>query len=469
MTASTVMATTVRHAFVTAVIAMILALPLAGVHIEDGIGGIVIENRLAAVGVAGLLIFIGRFLWGAVEVRKAYGLAALLMVAVSVVITFPTVFLQTAAIAMGVMVILKTAFLIWRDHVTTRPIKTVFEFINKRGNPYRLSLLLIVLTVLFPLTPLASRYVLDVALMVLTYIMLAWGLNVTVGYAGLLDLGYAGFYALGAYSTALLATRFGLGFWMCLPIAGLLAAATALILGAPVLRLRGDYFAVVTLGFGEIVRLVLTNWTSLTGGPNGITDIPRPTLFGLVFARSAANNQQTFANFFHVPFDPSQRGVFLYYIILFLALVVGWVTQKLRRLPLGRAWESFREDEIACASLGINSTGIKLAAYSLGALVAGLAGAFFSARQGFVSPESFTFTESATILAIVILGGVGHPIGIVLASVFIIGLPELFREFEQYRMIAFGLGMVLIMVWRPGGLMATREPAVVMGKQMDGV
>jgi branched-chain amino acid transport system permease protein len=233
-------------------------------------------------------------------------------------------------------------------------------------------------------------------------------------------------------------------------------------LGAPVLRLRGDYFAVVTLGFGEIVRLVLINWTDFTGGPNGISDIPRPSFFGLEFARSASEGHQTFNDYFHLSFDPIQRVLFLYFVVLALALLVGWFSTRLRRLPLGRAWESFREDEIACASLGINVTGIKLAAYSLGALVAGLAGAFFAARQGFVSPESFTFTESATILAIVILGGIGHPLGIVLAALFIIGLPELFRGFEQYRMIAFGLGMVLIMVWRPGGMMASREPTIKM-------
>ncbi|MGB9153460.1 MAG: high-affinity branched-chain amino acid ABC transporter permease LivM, partial [Alphaproteobacteria bacterium] len=323
-----------------------------------------------------------------------------------------------------------------------------------------LSYLLILAALIFPFTPLANRYALDVSIMVMTYIMLAWGLNITVGYAGLLDLGYAGFYALGAYCYALLATHTGIGFWECLPIAGLVTATIGLLLGFPVLRLRGDYFAVVTLGFGEIVRLVLINWTDFTGGPNGVADIPRPTFFGLEFSRQASEGHASFSDYFHLSFDPMQRILFLYFIVLGLALAVGWFSLRLRRLPLGRAWESFREDEIACASLGINRTWIKLAAYSLGAMVAGLAGAFFAARQGFVSPESFTFTESATILAIVILGGIGHPLGIVLAAVFIIGLPELFRGFEQYRMLAFGLGMVLIMVWRPGGMMATREPTV---------
>jgi branched-chain amino acid transport system permease protein len=326
-----------------------------------------------------------------------------------------------------------------------------------------ISFLLLFFAAVFPFTPLASRYVLDVAIMVLTYVMLAWGLNITVGYAGLLDLGYAGFYALGAYSYALLAQHSGIGFWTALPIAGAVAAGAALLLGLPVLRLRGDYFAIVTLGFGEIVRLVLINWTRFTGGPNGISGIPRPTLFGLEFVRTAEEGHKTFNEFFGVAFDPVQRVIYLYYVILGLALFVGLLSARLRKLPLGRAWEAYREDEIACASLGINRTRIKLAAYSVGATVAGLAGAFFAARQGFISPESFTFTESATMLAIVILGGIGHPLGIVFAAAFIIGMPELFRELEQYRMLAFGAGLVLIMIWRPGGMMAVRAPTIKLG------
>ena len=326
----------------------------------------------------------------------------------------------------------------------------------------RIAVVLLLLACVFPITPFASRYALDVAIMVLTYIMMAWGLNITVGYAGLLDLGYAGFYALGAYGYALLAQKAGIGFWTALPMAGLIAAGTALALGFPVLRLRGDYFAVVTLGFGEIVRLVLINWTSLTNGPNGISGIPRPQLFNLEFARTASEGHHPFHEFFGMEFEPVQRVVFLYYIILCLALLVGFVALRLRRLPLGRAWEAYREDEIACAALGINRWWIKLAAYSLGALVAGMAGAFFATRQGFISPESFTFTESAIILAITVLGGMGHPLGIVFAAVFIIGLPELFRELEQYRMIAFGAGMVLIMIWRPGGLTAERAPTILL-------
>ncbi len=452
----------IKDALITALIAAILALPLAGVRTEDGVNGLVFENRLGAVAAAAAIVFAGRLFWGMARDAQPASLIATLIGMVSLFVDFPTAFLKTAAVGMGVVVGLRFLFAKF-SRMENKP-----AALTKIKMPFSLSAfsyLLIIAAIIFPFTPLASRYALDVAIMVMTYIMLAWGLNITVGYAGLLDLGYAGFYALGAYCYALLAQQTGIGFWACLPLAGLVAAGAGLILGAPVLRLRGDYFAVVTLGFGEIVRLVLINWTNLTGGPNGVADIPRPTLFGLEFAHTATEGHTTFNDFFHLDFNPVQRVIFIYFIILFLALLVGWFATRLRRLPLGRAWEAFREDEIACASLGINRTWIKLAAYSLGAMVAGLAGAFFAARQGFVSPESFTFTESATILAIVILGGIGHPLGIVLAAFFIIGLPELFRGFEQYRMLAFGLGMVLIMVWRPGGMMESREPTVKLSEQ----
>lgn len=325
-------------------------------------------------------------------------------------------------------------------------------------------LLMLLAALLLPWLPFSSRYVLDVLIMVLTYAALAYGLNIVVGYAGLLDLGYVAFYAIGAYSCALLAQNAGFSFWLTLPVAGGLAALVAGLIGGPILRLRGDYLAIVTLGFAEITRLVLINAVTITGGPNGISGVPRPSLFGLEFAAKSKSGAPTFHEFFNVSFSPEQRLVFLYYLMLLLAVAIGWLGWALRRLPLGRAWEAVREDEIACAAMGINRARIRLAAYMLGALCAGLCGAFFAARQGFVSPESFSFAETSTVLAIVVLGGLGHPLGILLAALFIIGLPELFRELEQYRMLAFGAGMVLIMIWRPGGLMANRLPAVVMGK-----
>ncbi len=453
-------------AFLAAFIAAILALPLAGARTVDGAEGLAVEWHVIDVAVAAGLIFLGRLALGLVT--DGFGMmiapVAVLCGIAAIYLPMPSRFLSVVAVAGSFLVAARAVFVLVRAKLHLQPqVAPIWNRFLARSFPW-LGPVMLVLAVILPFTPLASRYSMDVAIMVLTYIMLAWGLNITVGFAGLLDLGYAGFYALGAYSYALLAQYAGIGFWTALPIAGLIAACTGLLLGFPVLRLRGDYFAIVTLGFGEIVRLVLINWTSLTGGPNGISGVPRPSLFGLDFSREPAAGQQAFSDFFHIDFDPMQRVIYLYYLILALALIVGWLGVRLRRLPIGRAWEAFREDEIACASLGINRTKIKLAAYSLGATVAGLAGAFFATRQGFISPESFTFTESATILAVVILGGVGSPLGTVFAAVFIIGMPELFREFEQYRMLAFGAGMVLIMIWRPEGLMAMREPTAKLAE-----
>ena len=303
-----------------------------------------------------------------------------------------------------------------------------------------------------------NRYLLDLGIVIATYTMLGFGLNIVVGLAGLLNLGYAAFYAIGAYSYALIALTFGLSFWICLPLGGVLAALTGVLLGFPVLRLRGDYLAIVTLGFGEIIRLILLNWQNLTGGPNGIPGIPRPSFFGLPF--TAADNG--FAATFGLAYSPTHRVVFLYYVIVALALITNWVTLRLRRLPLGRAWEALREDEIACRALGINTTMTKLTAFAIGAMFGGFAGAFFATRQGFISPESFTFGESALVLAIVVLGGMGSQLGVAVAAAVMLGGFEFFREFEQYRMLVFGAAMVAIVVYRPRGLVATRTPSVAL-------
>src|SRR5690606_18377401 len=259
--------------------------------------------------------------------------------------------------------------------------------------------------------PAQQRQFIDLMILILTYVMLGWGLNIVVGLGGLLDLGFVAFYAIGAYSFALLAHYFDFSFWMALPVAGILAAFWGMILGFPVLRLRGDYLAIVTLAFGEIIRVVLLNWYDFTGGPNGISGIPKPTLFGLEFSRGEGG----FADFFGIPYDTIHRFVYLYYIIFILALITNFVTIRLRKLPIGRAWEALREDEIACRSLGINTTNTKLTAFAIGAMFGGFAGSFFATRQGFISPESFTFIESAIILAIVVLGGLGSQIGVVIA------------------------------------------------------
>jgi len=316
----------------------------------------------------------------------------------------------------------------------------------------------------------SGRYGIDLGILVLTYVMLGWGLNIVVGLAGLLDLGYVAFYAVGAYSFALLAQTFGMGFWTCLPLAGLFAATWGVMLGFPVLRLRGDYLAIVTLAFGEIIRIVLLNAASITGGPNGISGIPRPTLFGLQF--TAAGGPGTFTGFlesigFPVEYSPTHRVAFLYYVILGLALLTNWVTLRLRRVALGRAWEALREDEVACRSLGINVTVTKLTAFAIGAAFGGLAGAFFATRNAFISPESFTFIESAIVLAIVVLGGLGSQLGTALAAIVMIGGFEVFRDLADYRMLLFGLALVLIMVLRPRGLVSGRTPSVALGQRHE--
>nr|WP_249141647.1 high-affinity branched-chain amino acid ABC transporter permease LivM [Bradyrhizobium diazoefficiens] len=319
---------------------------------------------------------------------------------------------------------------------------------------------LLIFTLLVPVIFYDQRYILDLAILVLTYVMLGWGLNVVVGLAGLLDLGYVAFYAVGAYSYALLATNFGWSFWVCLPLAGILAAFWGVLLGFPVLRLRGDYLAIVTLAFGEIIRLVIINWQDLTGGPNGVSGIPRPTFFGVPLD----NSDDGFAARFGLEYSATHRIVFLFYLILALALLTNWVTIRLRRLPIGRAWEALREDEVACRALGINTTTTKLTAFATGAMFGGFAGAFFATRQGFISPESFTFQESALVLAIVVLGGMGSQLGVALAALAMIGGFELFRGLEHYRMLVFGMAMVLIMIWRPRGLIGHRAPTVYLTK-----
>ena len=315
--------------------------------------------------------------------------------------------------------------------------------------------LLIVAAFLVPVF--GSRGAVNIATLALIYVMLGLSLNIVVGYAGLLDLGHVAFYAVGAYCYAILAQH-GVGFWTTLPIAALLTGTLGLLLGFPVLRLRGDYLAIVTLGFGEIIRILLNNLDSLTNGPKGINNIPKPGLFNIVFTRKGGAGETPFHELVGIPFSTEQRGIFLYLIILGLCLLTLWVINRLLRMPIGRAWEALREDEIACRSLGVNTTGIKLSAFAIGAAFAGLAGAFYAAFQGSVTPDSFTFWESAIMLAIVVLGGMGSQTGVILAALALTIIPEIAREFSQYRMIIFGAVMVLMMIWRPQGLIPAQRP-----------
>jgi len=310
-----------------------------------------------------------------------------------------------------------------------------------------------------------------VVMMIFT--MMALGLNFVVGYAGLLDLGYVAFYAVGAYAYALLGTHFGLSFWILLPAAGAMAAFWGMMLGFPVLRLRGDYLAIVTLAFGEIIRLVIVNWREVTNGSSGISGIPKVSFFGLMSFNVSDPNY--IAKVLGIAQSGAYYKIFLYYLILGLCLLTAFVTVRLRRLPIGRAWEALREDEIACRSLGINTTTTKLTAFATGAMFGGFAGSFFAARQGFVSPESFVFLESAIILAIVVLGGMGSLVGIAVAAMVMIGGTEALRELdflkrvfgpdftpELYRMLLFGMAMVIVMLWKPRGFVGSREPTAFL-------
>jgi branched-chain amino acid transport system permease protein len=317
------------------------------------------------------------------------------------------------------------------------------------------------------------KWVDNFGIQILIYVMLAWGLNIVIGLAGLLDLGYVAFYAVGAYSYALLASHYGLSFWILLPCAGIMAALWGVILGFPVLRLRGDYLAIVTLAFGEIIRMVLVNWRVVTNGSAGISGIPKVSFFGLMSFNVSDPNY--IAKVLGIATSGAYYKIFLYYLILLLCLLTAFVTIRLRRLPVGRAWEALREDEIACRSLGINTTTTKLTAFATGAMFGGFAGSFFAARQGFVSPESFVFLESAIILAIVVLGGMGSLGGIAVAAAVMIGGTEILREMdflkaifgpdftpELYRMLLFGLAMVIVMLWKPRGFVGSREPTAFL-------
>ncbi|MCX0500903.1 high-affinity branched-chain amino acid ABC transporter permease LivM [Erwinia billingiae] len=317
--------------------------------------------------------------------------------------------------------------------------------------------LLLVLGMLFPFV--ATKYLLTVAILGLIYVLLGLGLNIVVGLAGLLDLGYVAFYAIGAYGLALGYQYLGLGFWAMLPLGAVMAALAGALLGFPVLRMHGDYLAIVTLGFGEIIRLVLTNWVSFTGGPNGVS-VPSPTFFGLEFGRRAKDGGVPIHEFLNISYNPNLKFIFIYTVLILVVVLVLFIKHRLTRMPIGRAWEALREDEIACRAMGLNHVLVKLSAFMMGASTAGIAGVFFATYQGFVNPTSFTFFESALILAIVVLGGMGSTLGVVLAAFVLTVAPELLRSFAEYRVLLFGVLMVLMMIWRPRGLVRTSRVGV---------
>jgi branched-chain amino acid transport system permease protein len=281
-----------------------------------------------------------------------------------------------------------------------------------------------------------SFYQTNIMITALIYVMLGLGLNIVVGLAGLLDLGYVAFYAVGAYSYALLNYHFGLGFWTALGIGGGLAAMFGILLGFPVLRLRGDYLAIVTLGFGEIIRLILENWNAFSFGPSGIANIPRPGLFG-------------------IDLDIEQSTIYIYFLMITMTLFTIFVVNRLQNSRIGRAWIALREDEVACQSMGIDKRKTKLMAFALGATWAGFAGVIFAAKTTFINPASFTIWESINVLCVVVLGGMGSIVGVIVGALTLILLPEYLRFLSEYRMLAFGMVLVMMMVFRPGGIVET--------------
>jgi branched-chain amino acid transport system permease protein len=453
-----------KDAGLTAFVAAALGIFIVGFRTVDlgGGKGLGFDYHLVDLAVAVIVIFIGRLglSMAANGLRwPAIVLGAAMIAAGASPMKLPSGFLHWF-VALGGVLLMIRAIWPWANDAMGAAARTSSGVAVGKAGAKWFGWLLLAAAVLMPFTPFADQKTMDLGVLILTYVMLGWGLNIVVGLAGLLDLGYVAFYAVGAYAYALLSTQYGLGFWTVLPLAGMMAALFGIMLGFPVLRLRGDYLAIVTLGFGEIIRLVLLNWFDLTNGPAGIGSIPGPTLFGAVFAETPPPGKQTVSEMLGIAFDGNHRLIFLYYIILGLALITNLFTQRMRRLPVGRAWEALREDETACQALGINPTNTKLTAFAIGAMFAGFAGSFFAAKQRFISPESFVFIESAIILAIVVLGGMGSQIGVVLAAVLLIGLPEWFRDLGNYRMLAFGLAMVLIMVFKPRGLISHREPSI---------
>jgi len=338
---------------------------------------------------------------------------------------------------------------VWRDFAAAigagRPASTLRRIgVSLGGDRKYLSVSAIVLFLL-ALPFFANRYALDLSTQAAIYIILALGLNIVVGQTGLLVLGYVAFYAVGAYTYAILSVGHGVNFWAALPVAAFIAGIFGIMLGAPTLRLRGDYLAIVTLGFGEITRIVLNNWDSLTGGPNGISGVPRPGIGPLSFHSMTA----------------------YYFLVLAMLVLTVFVVRRLNDSRIGRAWIAIREDETAAEAMGVNTTGLKLLAFALGAVLAGLAGVFYVAKMGFVSPESFNFLESIIILCMVVLGGMGSIPGVILGAVILYLLPEALREFQQFRMLVFGGSLVAIMVFRPQGLIGTKRLKVEMKEQRE--
>jgi branched-chain amino acid transport system permease protein len=293
----------------------------------------------------------------------------------------------------------------------------------------RMIVLMVLAAVAMVIPVVANNYVLEVLTNAWFYAILCLGLNIVVGYAGLLDLGYAAFFAVGAYTTGILTSQFGINFWLTIPVAVACSMLAGLIIGGPTLRLRSDYLAIVTLGFGEIVRIIARN-LEITGGASGLIGIDRPSIFGIVLS----------------------QGIHFYYVFLLLAILACFVSYRLQHSRLGRAWQYVREDEDAAEAMGIGRVAVKLYAYVIGAMFGGVAGCFFAAKMTAISPETFTFTQSVLILLGVVLGGMGKIPGVIIGAFALVLFPEVFRGLGSMRMLIFGIVMLIIMLYRPEGI-----------------
>ncbi|MBO4311507.1 MAG: branched-chain amino acid ABC transporter permease [Desulfovibrionaceae bacterium] len=386
--------TRIIKALLAALWFMVLTFPIVGIQVNTTARNINWRwDRIASMGIG---IFVLALLWNWCFERKALGLPIIKKLPDSFHYSF--------------------------NELQNRPL-------FKKGLP----IAILAAMLLMPLV--SSIYQTNIMISAMVYVILALGLNIIVGLAGQLVLGYAAFYAVGAYTYGLLYHYFGLTFWACLPLGGLAAVIAGFLLGLPVLGLRGDYLAIVTLGFGEIVRLLLLSQGDITGGPRGISNIPRPSFFGMKMTLDQVTN-------------------YTYYLVLAGVLITILVISRLKNSRIGLALQALREDEIACEAMGINTTRIKLTAFMLCSCWAGFAGVIFAAKTTYLNPASFTFMDSAMILSMVVLGGMGSISGVVLAAMLLILAPEYLRAFSEYRMLLFGAVMVLMMIFRPQGIIA---------------
>lgn len=308
----------------------------------------------------------------------------------------------------------------------------LFDRLQDQKNRLFILLVLAAIAMLFPLV--TDNYGLEVLTNVWFYVILCLGLNIVVGYAGLLDLGYAAFFAVGAYTTGILTSEFGINFWLTIPVAILFSACAGCIIGGPTLRLRSDYLAIVTLGFGEIVRIIARN-LEITGGASGLIGIQRPSIFGFQLTQI----------------------IHFYYVFLILAILAAFISYRLQHSRMGRAWQYVREDEDAAEAMGINRVAVKLYAYVTGAIFGGVAGCFFAAKMSAISPETFQFQQSVLILLGVVLGGMGKIPGVIIGAFALVLFPEVFRELGSMRILVFAIVMLIIMLYRPEGIWPAKK------------